>query len=133
MSDIDISREAVERLVRDTWDASSSSHVRRAERTILALRAALDHAEANTAVAYAARVAARRLTSMQVSALLLLQKHGTPVTADTIRCRDVWYARDVLDRLVKRSLVRRHDFTGGVAPLYEITGLGRAAITEAKT
>ena len=77
-------------------------------------------------------VAARRLTPKQVSALLLLQKHGTPVTADTIHCHDVWYARDVLDRLVKRSLVRRHDFIGGVAPLYEITGLGRAAITEAK-
>ena len=77
-------------------------------------------------------VAARRLTPKQVSALRLLQKHGTPVTADTIHCHDVWYARDVLDRLVKRSLVRRHDFTGGVAPLYEITGLGRAAITEAK-
>lgn len=52
----DISREAVERLVRDTWDASSSSHVRCAERALLALRAALDAAEARPTVAEAARV-----------------------------------------------------------------------------
>jgi len=71
-----------------------------------------------------------KLTTMQFTALQLLQgetaKFERPVEAAAIRCHDVWYADDVLDRLVKKGLVEK--WGRGQSARYDITPAGRAAL-----
>ena len=70
------------------------------------------------------------LTKMQRLALSRLafanNHHGGAVAAHEVRCRIVWYAADVLDRLVARGLVAREGKGSGAG--YTITEAGRNAM-----